>query len=179
MFCSLYYKYDPLRAAACPLTIHALLHIAPSIRIAGPVWAYWAFPMERYCGDIGLNIRSRRHPYKSIDHYVTAHAQLAQVTLLHDLHQELSLERPAQRERQLDFSSPHCRSTYFLVPTINLSLRRSLRPKRTADCINSIQFFEEPTHGIVCDSARDDQAGGQPVFFEAPSGSRVWSSTPA
>jgi hypothetical protein len=53
-----YYKHDPVRISTCPITVHALLHIASSIREMGPVWAYWAFPMERYCGDILPNIRS-------------------------------------------------------------------------------------------------------------------------
>ena len=44
----LYYKHDPNRLSACPLTIHALLHIAWGIRVAGPVWTYWAYPMERH-----------------------------------------------------------------------------------------------------------------------------------
>lgn len=126
VFYSLYYKHDPIRVAACPLTIHALLHIAPSIRIMGPVWAYWAFPMERICGDIGRNIRSWRFPYKSIDHYVASHAQLTQVRLLYNLHEELSLERPVLRERQLDFTSLDCALTRTLALAPNLPFSRLL-----------------------------------------------------
>ena len=44
-----YYQYLPQHISACPLTIHALLHTADNIEYCGPVWAYWAFPMERYC----------------------------------------------------------------------------------------------------------------------------------
>jgi hypothetical protein len=39
----------PSHVTCCPLTVHALLHIAPTIRAMGPVWAYWAFPMEHHC----------------------------------------------------------------------------------------------------------------------------------
>ena len=42
----LYYQHKPEHVSCCPLTIHVLLHIAPTIRVMGPVWAYWAFPME-------------------------------------------------------------------------------------------------------------------------------------
>ena len=51
----------------------------------GPVWAYWAFPMERYCGDVVRNIRSRRFPYASINRYVTLRAQLTHIFLLYTL----------------------------------------------------------------------------------------------
>lgn len=70
----------------------------------GPVWAYWAFPMERYCGDIGRHIKSRRHPYKSIDTYVTSQAHLAQIRLLYDLDKELSF-RPDFEPNDFKLSS--------------------------------------------------------------------------
>lgn len=46
--------------------------------------------MERHCGDIGRRIKSRRHPFKSIDTYVTAQAHVTQIKLLYDLDKELS-----------------------------------------------------------------------------------------
>lgn len=53
--------------------------------------------MERYCGDIVRHIKNRRYPYISINNYVTASAQLAQVKIQHDLHEELSFApRPDQ-----------------------------------------------------------------------------------
>lgn len=110
MVTRLYYKHDPLHVATCPVTVHALLHIAPSIKAVGPVWAYWAFPMERHCGDILRNIKSRRYPYKSIDHYVTARAHITQVKLLYDLHQELSFKCPTLGK--YDFSLPWCKFSF-------------------------------------------------------------------
>lgn len=41
---SIYYQHDPNRLSACPVTVHALLHIADSIEEMGPIWTYWAFP---------------------------------------------------------------------------------------------------------------------------------------
>ncbi|KAL7277981.1 hypothetical protein ACG7TL_007934 [Trametes sanguinea] len=79
----LYYQYEPERLSTCPLTIHALLHIADSIIKTGPVWAAWAFPMERYCGALQPAIRSRRFPYASLNRYVVDHARLAQIKLLY------------------------------------------------------------------------------------------------
>ena len=112
---SLYYQHDPLRVACCPITVHALLHIAPSIRAMGPVWAYWAFPMERHCGDILRNIRSQRFPYASINKYVTSCAQLTHITLLYGLHEQLILLPPVHHDT--DVKLPSCKS---LVTLINL-----------------------------------------------------------
>ncbi|KAJ7029445.1 hypothetical protein C8F04DRAFT_962791 [Mycena alexandri] len=79
----LYYQYSPDRLSACPLTIHALLHIVDGIVAVGPVWAYWAFPMERFCGRLQPCIKSRRFPFASIDGHVVATAQLAIIKVQH------------------------------------------------------------------------------------------------
>jgi hypothetical protein len=67
----------------------------------GPVWAYWAFPMERYCGDVIRNIRSRRFPYASINRYITSRAQLTHISLLYGLDEKLCLQPPASNDRNL------------------------------------------------------------------------------
>lgn len=85
-----YYQHDPLRIATCPITIHALLHIADSIDATGPVWTAWAFPMERFCGSIQPAIKNRRYPYASMSKHVTDEARLTQVQLLYNLQDELS-----------------------------------------------------------------------------------------
>ncbi|KIY60655.1 hypothetical protein CYLTODRAFT_326586, partial [Cylindrobasidium torrendii FP15055 ss-10] len=56
-----------------------LLHIADSILAMGPVWCYWAFAMERFCGIISPHVRSRRHPWRSIDRYMLERSQLQQL----------------------------------------------------------------------------------------------------
>jgi len=60
----------------------------------GPVWCYWAFPMERYCGRLSPHIRSKRHPYRSLDRYVAESAQLTQIGQLYDIADELKLMKP-------------------------------------------------------------------------------------
>ncbi|XP_006457060.1 hypothetical protein AGABI2DRAFT_146706 [Agaricus bisporus var. bisporus H97] len=87
----LYYAHELDRLSACPLTLHALLRIAWGIRVAGPVWAYWAFPMERHCNTLLPSIRSRRHPYAAINTFVSAMAQLDQIRLRFNLQSELDL----------------------------------------------------------------------------------------
>ncbi|KAI0707239.1 hypothetical protein C8Q76DRAFT_817548, partial [Earliella scabrosa] len=76
-----YYQMNPERLPAVPLTIHALLHIADSIIQAGPVWAAWAFPMERYCGALQPAIANRRFPYASLNRHVLDRARLDQIKL--------------------------------------------------------------------------------------------------
>ncbi|KZT63405.1 hypothetical protein DAEQUDRAFT_680476, partial [Daedalea quercina L-15889] len=72
-----------MRLSACPVTIHALLHVADSILLSGPVWASWSFPMERYCGILRPAIRSRRFPFVALDNYVADTAQLAQLKVVY------------------------------------------------------------------------------------------------
>jgi hypothetical protein len=103
----MYYQYSPDRLSTCTVTIHALLHIADSIEAAGPMWAYWAFPMERYCGSLTPAIRSRRFPFPSIDRYITEVAQLTQIKTYHQLHDALSLQLP-KSDAAGQFSNPEC-----------------------------------------------------------------------
>lgn len=87
----LYYQYKKDRLAVCTLPIHALLHVAQDIRHAGPVWCYWAFPMERFCGALGRSIKNPKHPYVSLAHRVRDVAQLNQLKLVYGLARELDL----------------------------------------------------------------------------------------
>ncbi|KAI4518977.1 hypothetical protein K525DRAFT_171142, partial [Schizophyllum commune Loenen D] len=66
-----------------------LLHIADSIEAMGPVWTYWAFPMERYCGKLQRMMRSRRFPWSNLDAQVLANAQLDHIKLRYNIDQEL------------------------------------------------------------------------------------------
>ncbi|KZP14756.1 hypothetical protein FIBSPDRAFT_751338 [Athelia psychrophila] len=90
----IYYQHDPERISACPVTIHALLHITDSIKSMGPVWCYWMFPMEWYCGTFLPSIRSHRFPYTSLDHYVLESAQLAQIQVIYNVGDALLLQEP-------------------------------------------------------------------------------------
>ena len=94
----------------CPLTVHALLHIADSIEAMGPVWAYWAFPMERLCGKLLCCIKSRRHPFASIDSYITAVAQLEQIKNRYNAHDQLGLLPPKEGNTQ-EFAFIECKSS--------------------------------------------------------------------
>ena len=74
----------------------------------GPVWCYWAFPMERYCGALQPAIRSRRFPYASIDRYVVEDAQLTQIKVVHNMAEELALRAPQRAIPQGAYACPFC-----------------------------------------------------------------------
>ncbi|KAI9429226.1 hypothetical protein H4582DRAFT_1827305 [Lactarius indigo] len=94
--------------SACPVTIHALLHISDSIKTCGPVWCYWAFPMERYCNRLKPSIRSRQSPYASIDRYILEDAQLTQIKAMYGLADELALQPQRSNLPQGAYRSPYC-----------------------------------------------------------------------
>lgn len=126
-----YYQYDPARLPACPLTIHALLHLPHYIRIAGPLWASWAFVMERFCGHILPAVKNRVRPYDHLDNYIQRRAQMQAVSLKYNLP---SLAKPrihytyAHGEK---FSSrekmyPEC--TSFIHLRLHTDLDNSIKP---------------------------------------------------
>ena len=67
------------------LTVHALLHVADTIKTIGPVWTWWSFPIERQCGRFQRKIKSRKHPYTNLDNYLLQDAQLKQVKTIYNL----------------------------------------------------------------------------------------------
>ncbi|QRV81791.1 Transposase family Tnp2 protein [Ceratobasidium sp. AG-Ba] len=89
----LYYQKSRDRIRACTLPLHALLHIADDIETMGPVWCYWAFPMERYCGSLSRASKSRRFPYASLNRRVLQISQLAQLKLIYGLREHLDISR--------------------------------------------------------------------------------------
>ncbi|KAJ7119407.1 hypothetical protein C8R44DRAFT_624868 [Mycena epipterygia] len=111
----IYFQNDPDRLSACPLTIHTLLHITPSIKYSGPVWCYWAFPMERFCGSIQPGIRSHRFPWASMDRYVLEIAQLTQIKTIYNVGEVLSLRNPPA-EVPGSYSDPLYPSCILLPP---------------------------------------------------------------
>ena len=108
MFLRLYYQYSPSRLSTCLLTIHALLHVVDGMEVAGPVWTYWAFPTEWFCGRLLPHICSRRHPFSNIDNFVVASAKLSQIKIMYNLNEELSLCPKKAEALHGSFSHPSC-----------------------------------------------------------------------
>ncbi|KAG8902453.1 hypothetical protein FRC00_007344 [Tulasnella sp. 408] len=87
-----------------------------NVRIMGPVWCYWAFPMERFCGSLLPAIKSRRYPYASIDRRVTEISQLHQIKVIYDLRQQLDLRRRRDVERR-GLGIPGYPNSVFVAPS--------------------------------------------------------------
>lgn len=86
----IYYQGDPKRLPVCTLPIHSLLHIADCIKGWGPVWCYWSFPMERFCGHLKHGgVTSNRHPYSSLDRYLTDWATLWHIGNVYNIQEKL------------------------------------------------------------------------------------------
>ena len=67
---------------------------ADFIEALGPVWAYWAYPMERECGKIQRAAKGHRFPWASVDKVVLHQAQLDMVKLRYrGMAEELALRR--------------------------------------------------------------------------------------
>lgn len=95
--------------SACPITVHGLLHIADGIAAAGLVWATWAFVMERYCGIVKRRaVRSRAHPYASIDRRILEITRLNVITLKYGLRKELSLK--GKHVNRIKDKFPECKT---------------------------------------------------------------------
>ncbi|KAF7329188.1 hypothetical protein MKEN_00179400 [Mycena kentingensis (nom. inval.)] len=112
----LYYQYNPSRLSTCPLTIHVLLHIADGIEAAGPIWAYWAFPMERYCGRLQPYIKNRRFPFASLDGQVVAFAQLELIKVMYDCEDLIRLKRAPRELPKEAFVNPAYPSCALIPP---------------------------------------------------------------
>lgn len=111
----LYYQYQQTRLPTCTLTIHALLHLPYYIRQTGPLWASWAFVMERFCGHLLPAVKSNVRPYETLDNYIQRRAQMQIVSIVYDMpslrrpkinYTYLGDERLSSRERMY----PDCKS---------------------------------------------------------------------
>ena len=90
----IYYQGNPKRLPVCTLPIHTLLHLADCIEGWGPVWCYWSYPMERFCGHLKHGgAASKRFPYQSLDRYLFDWATLWHLGAIYDLRDSLKLKR--------------------------------------------------------------------------------------
>ena len=87
------------------------MHIADGIEACGPVWAYWAFPMERYCARLQRAVfNSRRHPYATLDKYIADTAMLTQLKLRYDLFSDLSLMQSRNENYGRQIATCECKN---------------------------------------------------------------------
>jgi hypothetical protein len=95
--CRIYYQNNPKRLPVCTLPIHTLLHLADCIEAWGPVWCYWSFPMERFCGFLKPGVSSMRHPYASMDHYLLDWVTMWHLGTIYNIKDMLQLKGPKKQ----------------------------------------------------------------------------------
>ena len=111
--------------SACPVTIHGLLHIADGIEATGPVWAAWAFVMERYYGYIKQGaVRSRKHALASIDNRILETTQLEMAKMRYGLTKKLSL-KPKRGHTSKD-KFPNCKPHSHCWHNFHPNIRQTL-----------------------------------------------------
>ncbi|KIO16102.1 hypothetical protein M407DRAFT_86385 [Tulasnella calospora MUT 4182] len=81
-----YSEYEKYRLPTCLLTIHAWIHIPDMIERCGPLWAYWCWVMERFCGQLSRAVSSRKWPYSSLNR------RILEIGTLHTIRHMYSLE---------------------------------------------------------------------------------------
>ncbi|KAF7323554.1 hypothetical protein MKEN_00575700 [Mycena kentingensis (nom. inval.)] len=121
-----YYQYDPSRFSACPLTIHALLHIPDDIFEGGPMWTYWNYVTERYVGYLVRSSKSRKNPYASFARRLREIAQNSMIKVKYHLARELNLS-PRREEEISGRQVPSYTGIRVLHPRADGPLARSTR----------------------------------------------------
>ena len=100
------------RISACPLTIHALVHIAKSTRHCGPLSRIWEFVTERFMGKVARHVTSRQYPFSQIAETIKKGEQLKIVAMKFGLEEKLF-----QTDRRRDWSV--LLSQEWMIPEIS------------------------------------------------------------
>lgn len=108
----IYFQENKRRLPVCTLPIHTLLHLADYIEGWGPVWCYWSYPMERFCGHLKHGgAASKRFPYKSLDRYLFDWTTLWHLGAIYNLRDMLRLKEESVKKANGDntLEVPGCR----------------------------------------------------------------------
>ncbi|KAF8597325.1 hypothetical protein BDV93DRAFT_453158 [Ceratobasidium sp. AG-I] len=157
-----YYQYNPSRLQTCPVNLHYLLHLADSIKQMGPVWCYWAFPMERYCSFLGAAVKSRRFPFANIARRIQDVCTLRIIRERYSLHEELNLKK-AVHDQDISDVLVGCEFGIFIItkkpPNIEIDEHTLLLTPRNELTLTSLLRRNITNHlvtrfGITPDEAR-------------------------
>jgi hypothetical protein len=147
---SYYYQYDEARLSTCVLTVHALLHIGDSVAQIGPVWASWAFPMERYCGTLQRALRSRRFPYACLDRYIYQDAMLGHLKNKFGIHGALQL---SANKSETGHHVPGCKHLHYHLKALDAHTRADdhcmFYPPHTKTFRPSLHLLAKISHALL------------------------------
>ncbi|KAG8734373.1 hypothetical protein FRC10_011753 [Ceratobasidium sp. 414] len=139
-----YFQYEAHRLPACPLMIHAILHIPFYIRRSGPLWASWSFVMERFCGHLLPAVKNRVRPYEHMDNYVQRRAQMRVVSCIHNMPELAQAARRYRYEGGLEISM--FETKYDKYPEIILGAPVTKTVEMTLQLMNQLTHFFGPIY---------------------------------
>lgn len=103
--------------------MHVWLHVVDYIERTGPMWTYWCWVMERYCGHLTRSIASKKHPYGSLNRRVLDLGTLGNICDMYNLATVLpSISLMREPNPDNVFFSPNHANIELLNPRRQLDL---------------------------------------------------------
>lgn len=130
-----FYQYKADRLPFCLLTVHTWLHVVDYMELSGPVWVFWCFVMERYCGRLLRSVSSRKHPFASVVRRILELGALAAIRHRFDLQAALPTYSPLSLSITKPTKLPGYPTLHLLTPHCNLDLSSSMELKSLHDRI--------------------------------------------
>ncbi|KIO17587.1 hypothetical protein M407DRAFT_84835 [Tulasnella calospora MUT 4182] len=87
----IFYQYNDERLPTCLIIFHAWLHLVDMMEQSGPLWSYWTWVMERYCGLLSRAVTSRKYPYASLNRRILEIQTLHSIRSMYDLDDRLPM----------------------------------------------------------------------------------------
>ena len=81
------------RISACPLTVHALIHLHNDTLHAGPLSRIWEYVTERFMGKIAQSVTSCQYPFSQLSKTVKKMEQVKMVAFRFGKEKELYFGR--------------------------------------------------------------------------------------
>lgn len=83
----------------------------------GPLWVYWCFVMEHFCGSLPPAVKSRKHPETNLANRLRDLAQNSQIELIYQLHDTMDLSN-AHHEMTTGDCYANCKCISLVCLTI-------------------------------------------------------------
>lgn len=101
MFHREYYQYEDQRLQCCLSVFHGLLHIVRSVRDCGPPFAFWQYPMERFCGMCLPYIKSKKNPYSNLVNNISRKRKLGYLKYLPEISEILVFSTSTPKQNHI------------------------------------------------------------------------------
>ncbi|GES76294.1 hypothetical protein GLOIN_2v1835774 [Rhizophagus clarus] len=150
----IYYHQDQARLPAMKICFHYLLHLADTIKINGPCWSTWQFPMERLCGMLIPLVQSKLHPYDNLANQIILKERLNHLQFIEHIYQQVHPSQNKSRQcndENIVFTNLNYEEELYFPTTkhhLNKSMVNKLK-KQYSTCYETkiiLQQFNDNTH---------------------------------